>query len=108
MSNFRSVALSPLHYAGGWVIPEDAQRNDLKVINTIGYEYAIAPDSAEKEATLLRLLECFHGYLTKYLVMIIRGTVPTAGSKTGRESREFLRMFVARNSPAAEPSSSSV
>ena len=93
---FRSTSLSPSHYAGKWVIPTEQDRNDLKVINKIGYEYAIAPDSPEKEATLLHVLECFHGYLTKYLVMIVRGTVPPSGTKAGRESRELLRYFAPR------------
>ena len=41
------------------------QRNDLGAINAIGREYALIPDSPEKEAHLLTLLEAFHSYMRK-------------------------------------------
>jgi hypothetical protein len=45
-----------------------------------GREYALAPDSPAKEAYLLTLLEAFHSYMSKYLVMIVRGTIPNGNS----------------------------
>ena len=73
--------------AGKWEIPEEQKRNDLKAINQLGYEYATATDSPEKEARLLKILECFHGYLMKYVIMIVRGTIPPANSRAGAMPR---------------------
>ena len=61
----RQTKLASSHYAGGWAIPEEDQRNDLKAINQLGLDYAKMPDSPEKEAKLLQILECFHAYLMK-------------------------------------------
>ena len=59
--------------AGKWIIPERDQHNDLKAVNLLGYAYSIAPDGPEKEQKLVQILEKFHGYLMKYLCMIVRG-----------------------------------
>ena len=45
---------------------------------------------------LLELLEAFHGYLHKYLTMIIKGTLPDLNSRSGRDAKEFLRMLAPR------------
>jgi hypothetical protein len=95
---FRSTFLSPSHYAGKWVIPDEDQHHDLKVVNQLGYAYATSPDSPEKEEKLLRLLECFHGYLMKYVVMVVRGTLPPANSRAGKDAKELLRTLAPRNS----------
>jgi hypothetical protein len=76
---YRSTLLSPSHYAGRWVIPDQDQRKPLQQVNLLGYDYATSPDGPAKEAKLLQVLEHFHGYLMKYLCMIIRGTGPTGG-----------------------------
>lgn len=105
---FRSTSLSPSHYAGKWAIPDESQRIDLAVTNKLALDYGAAPDSPEKEAMLLQLLESFHGYLMKYLVMVIRGTIPNSRSVAGRESSEFLRTLAPRGSkPSAELASAS-
>jgi hypothetical protein len=93
---YRSTFLSSSHYAGRWIIPSEDQRNDLKVVNQLGYEYAVAPDSAEKEAKLLKVIECFHGYLMKYVVMIVRGTIPPVNSHAGKDAKELLRTLSPR------------
>jgi hypothetical protein len=80
------------------VIPEEEQRNDLAAVNALGYTYATAPDSPEKEAKLLEVMECFHGYLMKYLCMIVRGTIPPANSRAGRDAKELLRTLAPRGS----------
>jgi hypothetical protein len=98
---FRSTFLAPSHYAGKWAIPDDDQRNKLADVNKLGYAYAVAPDSAAKEAKLLEVLECFHGYLMKYLCMIVRGTVPPANSRAGKDAIELLRTLAVRG---VEPS----
>jgi hypothetical protein len=77
-------------------IPDEDQRNDLSSVNALGYAYATAPDSAAKEAKLLEVLECFHGYLMKYLCMIVRGTIPPANSRAGRDAKELLRTLAPR------------
>jgi hypothetical protein len=67
-------------------------------VNLLGYSYATAPDSAAKEAKLLSVLECFHGYLMKYLCMIVRGTIPPANSRAGRDAMELLRTLAPKGS----------
>jgi hypothetical protein len=98
---YRSTILKPSHYAGQWVIPEKDQHNDLRQVNLLGYAYATSPDGPEKEAKLLHVLELFHGYMMKYLCMIVRGTVPPANTYAGRDSKELLRTLAPRG---AEPS----
>jgi hypothetical protein len=93
---YRSTFLAPSHYAGKWIIPEEDQHYDLKAVNLLGRTYAATPDSADKEAKLLEVLECFHGYLMKYLCMIIRGTIPLANSRAGRDAKELLRTLAPR------------
>ena len=90
---YRSTLLKPSHYAGQWVVPDRDQRNDLQVVNLLGYAYATAPDGPDKEAKLLQVLEMFHGYLMKYLCMIVRGTVPPVNTYAGRDSKELLRFL---------------
>ena len=82
-------------------VPERDQHNDLRAVNWLGYAYATSPDGPDKEAKLLQVLECFHGYMMKYLCMIIRGTVPPANTYAGRDSKELLRTLAPRG---AEPS----
>jgi hypothetical protein len=65
-------------------------------VNALGYAYATAPDSPAKEAKLLEVMECFHGYLMKYLCMIVRGTIPPANSRAGRDAIELLRTLAPR------------
>jgi hypothetical protein len=39
---------------------------------------------------LLLVIEKFHGYLMKYVCMVIRGTIPNANSAAGRDAMGFL------------------
>ena len=93
---YRSTTLSSSHYAGRWTIPAEDQRYDLKVDNQLGLEYAKAIDSPEKEAKLLQVLECFHGYLMKYVVMVIRGMIPAVNTHAGKDAKELLRTLSPR------------
>jgi hypothetical protein len=93
---FRSTLLAPSHYAGKWIIPDEDQHYDLKAVNALGIAYATAPDSPAKEAMLLEVMECFHGYLMKYLCMIVRGTIPPANSRAGKDAMELLRTLAPR------------
>lgn len=94
---FRSTTLSPSHYAGKWVIPDEEKRHDLKVVNQLGLEYAKAIDSPEKEAKLLQVIEYFHGYLMKYVIMILRGTIPPVNSRAGKDAQAMLRTLIPRS-----------
>jgi hypothetical protein len=100
---YRSTFLATSHYAGKWIIPEEEQRNDLAAVNLLGYAYATAPDSAAKEAKLLEVMECFHGYLMKYLCMIIRGTIPPAHTRAGKDATELLRTLAPRGVKFTKP-----
>jgi hypothetical protein len=88
-----STFLLPSHYAGKWLVPEEAHRYDLKEINLFGWEYAVLSDGAEKEARLLVIVEKFHGLLMKYLRMVISGTIPASNSHAGKDALEFLRQM---------------
>jgi hypothetical protein len=100
---YRSTTLDPSHYAGRWAIPSEDQRNDLAAVNSLGQAYALAADSPEKEAQLLVALEAFHGYLSKYLIMIVRGTIPPINSYAGRDALEFLRTLAVKKKKGEEP-----
>lgn len=95
---FRRSSLSASHYAGNWAIPDESQRIDLAVTNQIALAYGIEADGPAKEALLLHLLQNFHGYSMKYLVMVVRGTLPHLNSPVGREAKEFLRMLAPKGS----------
>ena len=96
---YRSTVLSSSHYAAKWVVPDESQRYNLAAINQMGYDYAVTPESPEKEALLLRLLECFHGYLNKYLIMILRGTIPQANSTAGSGSQGIPMPVYSKGTP---------
>jgi hypothetical protein len=87
---FRSTFLAPSHYAGKWAVPAEDQRYDLAEVNVLAQAYALLPDSPEKEEKLIKLIEHFHGYLMKYLCMVVRGTIPNANSYAGRDAKAFL------------------
>jgi hypothetical protein len=70
----------------------------MRLFAAVTYAYATSPDSPEKEEKLLRLLECFHGYLMKYVVMVVRGTLPPANSRAGKDAKELLRTLAPRKS----------
>lgn len=101
-SLFRSTLLDTAHYAGRWAIPTEDQRDELAEINQRGHTYALAMDSAAKEALLLTLLEAFHGYLMKYLCMVLRGTIPPENSHAGKDAKEFLRQMAPKGSRPSE------
>lgn len=104
----RVILLDASHWAGKWTAPEKDQHYDLKSVNQLGYEYGIAPDSPEKEAKLLQLLEHFHGYLMKYVLMIQWGTIPPANSRAGKDAKQLLRTLAPRGTkPSPEQTNAS-
>ena len=96
---FRATTLSSSHYAGKWAIPDESQRNDLAAIYQLGLSYGKATDSETKEQMLRQLLESFHGYLMKYLVMIVRGTIPESNPRAGKDAKAFLYMLKPGSAP---------
>jgi hypothetical protein len=52
---------------------------------------------------LLEVMECFHGYLMKYLCMIVRGTIPPAHSRAGKDAKELLRTLAPRGVKLTKP-----
>lgn len=66
----------------------------------LGRRYAEMPEGTPKEAALLELCQCFHGYLMKYLVMICRGHVPMWGKRINRDVEPFIKYFLPRGAPA--------
>jgi hypothetical protein len=104
----RVILLDPSHWAGKWTAPDEDQHYNLKVVNQLGYEYGVAPDSPEKEAKLLQLLEYFHGCLMKYVLMIEWGTIPPANSRAGKDAKQLLRTLAPRGSkPSLEQANAS-
>ena len=96
---FRSTFLAPSHYAGKWAVATEDQRYDLVAVNALALEYALLPDSPAKEEKLLVLLEYFHGYLMKYLCMVVRGTIPPVNSHAGRDAKAFLYTLKVKGVP---------
>jgi len=97
----RVILLDPSHWAGKWIVPKEDQHYDLKTVNKLGYEYGISPDSPEKETKLLQLLEYFHGYLMKYVLMIQWGTIPPANSRAGKDAKQLLKTLAPRGSASS-------
>lgn len=92
---FRSANLSSLHFASKWEIPTKEDFHDYEDTNILGIEYANLPDGDDKEAIMLRLTKCFHGYISKYLNMIVRGHLPPINSGAGMEAIKFLNLLSA-------------
>jgi hypothetical protein len=63
--------LSAAHYAAKW--PTDAVACTPAELTKLGAEFVNLPEGQEKETLLLEILQCFHGYLLKYVSMILRG-----------------------------------
>lgn len=92
---YRTVALSSEHYASKWPTPsEETALNSREDVNALGIAYALASDPEEKQAKLFQIVEAFHGYLMKYMVMIIRGHLPSLKTSAGRDAKAFLRLLL--------------
>lgn len=93
-SLYRNSNLSSSHYASKWRVPVEEDFNNREEVNLLGVTYASLPPEADREAILLRLMEYFHGYLMKYLHMIVRGNMPPIKSAAGRDTVVFLKTLV--------------
>lgn len=90
---FRSANLSSAHPAHRWHIATSDTFQNYETVNELGVKYANLPDGTEKEEIMCALLECFHGYLMKYLNMVVRGHLPPIKSAAGQEAAKFLKLL---------------
>lgn len=86
------------YYASRW--ESDKELKTPEQITDLGIEYFSKPEGAEREALLLELLQSFHGYLTKYLHMILRGHVPYYAGAINEDTRIFLARFLSKGTEA--------
>lgn len=99
---YRTSELSYNHYAYRWTIPDSKKFHDTKRVNELGIKYANSTDEQEKQTLQLEILQCFHGYLTKYLNMIIHGTLSSLNGAAGREATVFLKTLMPRGSNSSD------
>ena len=90
---FRSANLSSEHFAYKWPVPTKEDFRAYEETNELGIKYANLPDGDAKQALMLELTQCFHGYLMKYLNMIVRGHLPPINSSSGSEAIKFLNLL---------------
>lgn len=90
---FRASNLSSEHFASSWTIPTKEEFRNYEETNILGIKYATLPDGLAKEELMLELTQCFHGYLTKYLQMIVKGHLPAVNSSAGMEAIKFLHLL---------------
>ena len=90
------------HYAAAWPT-EDVVRS-VSEISDLGSRYIKTADGPEKQALLLDLCQCFHGYLMKYLRMICSGHVPVVGvgkwkNRINSDAKAFIQYFLPKDQP---------
>lgn len=90
---FRSANLSPEHFASKWPVPTKDDFKGYEETNELGIKYANLVDGPAKQDLMLELTQCFHGYLMKYLNMIVRGHLPPVNSSAGTEAIKFLNLL---------------
>jgi len=90
----KSVLLPASHYASGW----ESKVLSLDETNRLGSEYALLEEGAEKRAKFLEIVQAFHGYLMKYLLMICRGHMPVSfdgmSKVVNADTKQFIQYFV--------------
>ncbi len=72
-------------------------KNRPQEVTALGTKYCSLPEGPEKEQVLLELLQFFHGYLKKYLEMILRGRIPFYLGGANEDSRLFLHRFMRKD-----------
>lgn len=90
---FRTANLSSDHFASKWEVPTKEEFRGYQDTNALGIEYATMAEGNDKEALMLELTRAFHGYLMKYLNMIVRGHLPPTNSPAGMEAIKFLNLL---------------
>ena len=83
----RSITLPATHFAAGW--PTDIQYTSDE-LTAMGRDYAGDPT----EEKLLKIIQCFHSYLLKYLAMILQGHVSMRGGEVNKDTYLLLQNFL--------------
>jgi hypothetical protein len=91
---YRNATLSSSHYAYTWRVAAEGALNDREQVNKLAIDYSNLPDGPDKEAKCLELVQCFHGYLMKYLNMIVRGHLPSLKTPAGKDASRMLSTLV--------------
>jgi hypothetical protein len=86
------------HYAAKWETEKEFKAAEQ--VTELGIRFFSRPEGAEREALLLELLQSFHGYVTKYLHMILRGHVPYYAGTINEDARIFLQRFLPKGTEA--------
>jgi len=74
----RNITLPADHYASKW----NAQvHHTPSALTEMGKSFARLPEGEEKQQKLLEICQAFHGYLTKYMGMIVQATCPSATAR---------------------------
>jgi len=81
-------------------VREFNDRYDIVQVNQTAYEFATTTDMQRREELQLKLLECWHGYLCKYLNMIIFGQLPALYLPTGKDAKAFLSLLIGPSNPS--------
>ncbi|MDQ2841956.1 MAG: hypothetical protein M3Y72_13140 [Acidobacteriota bacterium] len=96
------AGFSTLHYAAKW--PTDAVIKTPAELTKLGAEFVDLPEGQDKERLLLELLQCFHGYLLKYVSMILHGHLPLQrngrSKEVNKDTHLLLRCFMPREQAA--------
>lgn len=96
----RPYHLSSQHFAASWPTSnETAVQNDREVVNNLAIRFADLQEGPEKEEVFLQLVKFFHGYLMKYLFMVVRGIIPSPTTPAGKDSIFFLKTLMPKHMP---------
>ena len=93
----KHVSLPNWHYAAKW--SADNVRTTEEVTD-LGLVYSGLPECDEKGRKLLEILQCFHGYLVKYMGMVLMGHIPIRGGQVNKDTELMLRCFIPRGKPS--------
>jgi hypothetical protein len=92
----KHVQLPYTHYAARWAT--DSVRTPAEVTD-LGLVYHALPECNKKGEKLLETLQCFHGYLIKYMGMILMGHIPFRNGGVNKDTELMLRCFVPKGKP---------
>ena len=87
----RSIMLPAEHYAATW---DPHIHYTPAALTDMGKKFARLPEGERKQQKLLELCQAFHGYLTKYMAMVIQGHLPFRGGEVNPDARLLLQCFI--------------
>jgi hypothetical protein len=97
----RNIVLPSSHYAARW--SSDIMRTPSE-LTALGRQYAELPLGTPKEDKLLEIVQCFHGYLLKYLATILRGHIPFRGGEVNKDTNLLLQHFIPKGTTISRAS----